>query len=186
LPTTICKYVGGTFINSHGEEKTPPVTTVREADKAKESKKVSTPPDGAAQSASSERNMSQHDFTVLNMGWRRQALSKGIRNHEMSTERHKFEDASSHHIANEVTPDINVTRELATNGIFGHSYTREIVFVDTSRGNLSVSEITEDLAHVKHLLSTLTSRNIFGFRGREGHAVLTARLPRDSASVEHA
>ena len=57
-------------------KKTPPVTTVREADKAKESKKVSTPPDGAAQSASSERNMSQHDFTVLNMGWRRQALSK--------------------------------------------------------------------------------------------------------------
>jgi hypothetical protein len=47
--------------------------------------------------------MSQHNVTVLNMCWRRQALSKGIRNHEMSTERHKFEDASSYHIANEVT-----------------------------------------------------------------------------------
>jgi hypothetical protein len=103
----------------------------------------------------------------------------------MSTERHKFEDASSYHIANEVTADINVTRELSTNWIFGHGHTREIVFIDVSRGNLSVSEITKDLAHVKHLLSALTSRNIFGFRCREGHAILTARFPRDSASIEH-
>ena len=53
--------------------------------------------------------MSQHNVTVLNMCWRRQALSKGIRNHEMSTVRHKFEDASSYHITNEESSDINVT-----------------------------------------------------------------------------
>jgi hypothetical protein len=32
----------------------------------------------------------------------------------MGTERHKFDDTCGHHIANEVTADINVTGELAT------------------------------------------------------------------------
>jgi hypothetical protein len=103
----------------------------------------------------------------------------------MSTERHKLDDPSSHHITDKVTSDINVAGELATNGIFGHGDTREIVFVDMCRGSLSISEVTEDLAHVIHLLSALTSHNIFGFRCGERNAVLTARLPRDSVSVEH-
>jgi hypothetical protein len=38
----------------------------------------------------------------------------------MGTERHKFDDTCGHHIANEVTADINVTGELATNRIFRH------------------------------------------------------------------
>jgi hypothetical protein len=67
----------------------------------------------------------------------------------MSTERHKLDDASRHHITDKVTSDINVAGELATNGIFG----REIVFVDICRGSLSISEVTEDLAHIIHLLS---------------------------------
>jgi hypothetical protein len=103
----------------------------------------------------------------------------------MSTERHKLDDASGHHITVKVTADITVAGELATNRIFGHGDTRQIIFVDMCGGSLSISEITEDLAHVIHLLSALTGHNIFGFRCGERDAVLTARLPRDSASVEH-
>jgi hypothetical protein len=66
----------------------------------------------------------------------------------MSTERHKLDDASRHHITDKVTSDINVAGELTTNGIFGHGDTREIVFEDMGRGSLSISEVTEDLAHV--------------------------------------
>ena len=81
------------------------------------------------------------------------ALSQGIRYHEMGTERHKFDDTCGHHIANEVTADINVTGELATNRIFRHGDTGQIVFVDVCRSSLSIAEITKDLAHVVHFLS---------------------------------
>jgi hypothetical protein len=103
----------------------------------------------------------------------------------MSTERYKFENASGNHIADKITADINVTGKFATNRVFGHGDTCEIIFVNMCRGSLSISEVTEDLAHVINLMSALTSRNIFGFRCGERHAVLTARLPRHSASVEH-
>jgi hypothetical protein len=76
-------------------------------------------------------------------------------------------------------------RENLRRRIFGHGDTREIIFVDMCRGSLSIFEISEDLSHVIHLLSALTSRNIFGFRSGGEYTVLTARLPRDSASVEH-
>jgi hypothetical protein len=48
-----------------------------------------------------------------------------------------------------------------------------------------MSEVAEDFSHIIHILTTLTSSNIFGFGGCKGHTVLTARLPRDSAAVEH-
>jgi hypothetical protein len=47
--------------------------------------------------------MSQHNLAMLNMRWGRQTLSQGIRNHSMSTERNKFDDASSHNITDKVT-----------------------------------------------------------------------------------
>ena len=117
--------------------------------------------------------MAQHNVPVLDVCWGRQALSQGIRYHEMGTERHEFDDACGHHIANEVTADINVTGELATNRIFRHGDTGQIIFVDMRRSSLSIAEIAMDLAHVVHFLSAVTGRNIFSFRGGERYAVLT-------------
>jgi hypothetical protein len=42
--------------------------------------------------------VAQHNVPVLDMCWGRQALSQGIRYHEMGTERHKFDDTCGHHI----------------------------------------------------------------------------------------
>jgi len=89
--------------------------------------------------------VAQHNVPVLDVCWGRQALSQGIRDHEMGTERHEFDDTCGHHIANEVTADINVTGELATNRIFRHGHTGQIILVDMRRSSLSIAEITKDL-----------------------------------------
>ena len=57
--------------------------------------------------------------------------------------------------------------ELATNRIFRHGDTGQIIFVDMRRSSLSIAEIAKDLAHVVHFLSAVTGRNIFSFRGGE-------------------
>ena len=56
--------------------------------------------------------MVQHNLAMLNMYWRRQALSQGIRNHEMSTERHKLEDASGHHHRRSRTNERRITAQI--------------------------------------------------------------------------
>jgi hypothetical protein len=103
----------------------------------------------------------------------------------MSTKRDKLEDTSRHHVTHKATADINVARKLAPARIFGHSNIREVVVVDLCMGSLGKPKVAEDFPHVVHLLATLPSSNIFGFRGGKGHAVLTARIPRDSAVVKH-
>ena len=65
----------------------------------------------------------------------------------MSTERHKLECASRHHVTDKVTADINVAGELASNSIFGHRDTREIIFLDMCRGSLSISCFNSGLVY---------------------------------------
>jgi hypothetical protein len=103
----------------------------------------------------------------------------------MSTERHKFEYANRHNIADKETTDINVAKELAPSRVFGHGNTREIFLIYLCRGSLGRPKVAEDFPHVVHLLAALTGSNILGFTGRKGHTVLTTRLPSDSATVEH-
>jgi hypothetical protein len=88
----------------------------------------------------------------------------------MGTERHKFDDTCGHHIANEVTEDINVTGELATNRIFRHGDTGQIVFVDMRRSSLSITEITKDLACSTLLVPTDWPQHIQLQRWRETHS----------------
>jgi hypothetical protein len=107
----------------------------------------------------------------------------------MIMERYKLEYTSRHHVADKETTDINVARKLAPNRVFGHGNTRQIILVNLCRGSLGKSKVAEDFPHVVslvHLLATLTSSNILSFfRGGKGHKVLTTRLPRHSAAVEH-
>jgi hypothetical protein len=103
----------------------------------------------------------------------------------MSTERHKLEYTSRHHIADKGTTDINVARELAPNRVFEHGNTREIILVNLCKGSLGKSKVAEDFPHVVQLLATLTSSNIVGSGGRKGHTVLTTRFLRNSAAVAH-
>jgi hypothetical protein len=90
-----------------------------------------------------------------------------------------------YHVTHKVTADINVARKLAPSRIFGHSNTRKAVFIDLCRGSLGKPKVAEDFPHIVHLLSILSSSNILGYRGGEGHTVLTTRLPRDSSAIEH-
>ena len=87
LRTTIRKYVGCTSMNSLGH-KTPPVTAGKERDR----EGSSTPPTERRRvRAAKEKGTWPNMITMLNMRGRRQALGKGICNHQMSTERHKLE-----------------------------------------------------------------------------------------------
>ena len=56
--------------------------------------------------------------------------------------------AATHYITNKVMADINVTGELATNRIFRHGDTGQIIFIDMCRSSLSIAKVTKDLAHV--------------------------------------
>jgi hypothetical protein len=103
----------------------------------------------------------------------------------MSSKRDKVEETSRHRVTHKATADINVARKLAPDRIFGHSNIREVVVVDLCMGSLGKPKVAEDFPHIVHLLSILSSSNILGYRGGEGHTVLTTRLPRDSSAVEH-
>ena len=64
-----------------------PLSQQVERERERERGIINFPPDEVAQSASSkgERNVAQHNVTVLDTCWGRQALSQGIRYHEMGT-----------------------------------------------------------------------------------------------------
>jgi len=67
----------------------------------------------------------------------------------MSTERYKLDYASRHHVTDKVTADIDVVGELASNRIFGHGDTREIIFVDMCRGSLSISKVCVECLFIR-------------------------------------
>jgi hypothetical protein len=66
----------------------------------------------------------------------------------MSMERDKLEDNSRHHGTHKVKADTNVARKPAPDGIFGHSNTREVVFVDLCKSTLGKTKVAEEFPHV--------------------------------------
>jgi hypothetical protein len=65
---------------------------------------------------------------------------------------------------NVVSTNIDTSRVLLADWIYGHGDGRQIVLVDIRTTFLKVAEILKDSTDVHDLLSTLTDSHVFGFR----------------------
>ena len=85
---------------------------------------------------------------------------------------------------NVVSTNIDMSRVLAADWIYGHGDSRQILFVDIRTTFLKVAEILKDITDVHDLLSTLIGSHVFGFRRGKGDVVLSAGPPADWTSVK--
>jgi len=117
--------------------------------------------------------------------WRRQTFCLCISHHFVCAKWDKLKNSCADQITNEISTDIDVSRIFSEHRVFDHSDACQVVFKDVGGSRLLVSEITECLMQIYHLLSCLASCYEFSFQTRERDVILPATFPRNWASVNH-